>query len=153
MPRTDFPTIPFSDFALRWRFTLHEHHVLSETDLRQIQPLERASARQLLMLVSGRCPIAPVRGERPVISSLSVGGPEDVLRVQTWLRQLGISPDERVLLSWNASDAATTTWRIFVTYWNVFWYPSSDDLTVVDTDFTWSLFLSHEEEASFAPHP
>jgi hypothetical protein len=36
-----------------------------------------------------------------------------------------------------------------VKFWDDFWYPGSDDLTVVDQSFAWALLLWHESEAFF----
>jgi hypothetical protein len=36
-----------------------------------------------------------------------------------------------------------------VKYWDDFWYPGSDDLTVIDESLAWALLFWHESEAFF----
>ena len=38
---------------------------------------------------------------------------------------------------------------MLVKYWTAFYYPISDDLTVIDGAFTWALLFYHEEEVFF----
>lgn len=44
-----------------------------------------------------------------------------------------------------ATCSRRTNWKMLVKYFDAFWYPSSDDLTVVDETFTWALLFHHEE--------
>jgi hypothetical protein len=53
----------------------------------------------------------------------------DVERTTQWLASLA-TPAERVILVWSPSTALLMSWDVFVTYWNDFCYPSSDDVDV-----------------------
>lgn len=46
-----------------------------------------------------------------------------------WLSSLA-TPAERVILVWSPSTALSMPWKVFVSYWNDFCYPSSDDVDV-----------------------
>lgn len=56
----------------------------------------------------------------------------------------------QVFLSWSQTEAAVTTWKMLVKYWDELWCPGSDDLAVFDESLSWALFLWHEGEAFFA---
>jgi hypothetical protein len=153
----DVTTIPMDQFPLRWRLTDPKYRVLPAAHLEQIQPLDAASARRLLELSR------PWYREQPftlgffadVVSTPLGGddGDEEARRVRKWLYGRGVPLKHRVFLSWSVTEAAVTTWRMVVKYWDDLWYPSSDDLAVFDESLSWALFLWHEEEAFFASRP
>ena len=70
-------------------------------------------------------------------------------RVRKWLYQRGIPFGQRVWLSYHPECAIETTWRILVKYWTAFYYPISDDLTVIDGSLNWALLFFHEHEVFF----
>lgn len=146
-------TISMSEFPLKWRFTDPKYRVLPPADLALVRPLEAASAAELAELTSRWPDMPPVAGSGFASveqTSIDAVGPEEVERVTQWLLQRGVPPESQVFASWDRRDAAMTTWEMIAKYWNVFWYPSSDDLVVFDESLDWVLFLWHEEEAFFA---
>ena len=40
-------------------------------------------------------------------------------------------------------------WKIFIKYFDSFYYPGSDDLTVCDESLQWALLFYHEDEIYF----
>jgi hypothetical protein len=153
-------TISMQQFSLRWRLTDPKYRILPQAHLGQIQPVDAASARHLFDLTS------PWRREQPFtrgsfadVASTPLGGQrviegEDQTRqVLKWLYRRGMPFRHRIFLSWSETEAAVTTWKIFVRYWDDLWYPGSDDLAVFDESLSWALFLWHEAEAFFASHP
>ena len=148
-------TIPMGRFALRWRFTDPRYRVLPSTHLVQIKPIKAHAAGQLVDLISDWDPLPP-QGQagfahvaRTRIDAYEV---DEVRRVRKWLFQRPLPFKQEVFVCWDRHTAAITTWKMIVRYWDVFWYPSSDDVCVFDTSLAWLLFLWHEEEAFFASH-
>ena len=149
----DLTTVTMDEFPLRWRFTDPKHRLLPSADLAQIEPLDARSARRLLELSSRWHPMPPsVRASFASVAKTSIDacGAEAVARVQDWLCQRGVPLNKQVFALWDSHTALTTRWEIIAKYWDVFWYPSSDDLLIFDTSLGWVLFLWHEEEAFFA---
>ena len=71
--------------------------------------------------------------------------------VRQRLRELPPPPDEVVLVSWDAQTAVITDWDAFVTHWDDFCYPSSDDVTVLPLAGDWDLCYRHYEVMQFRP--
>ena len=146
-------TIPMTEFALRWRFTDPKYRLLPATHLAQVQPLDAVSSRRLQDTASRwSYETDPANGTFATAARTSIDAytPDEVCRVRTWLYERGIPLSRRVFLSWNGELAALTTWKMVIRYWDAFWYPSSDDLLVLDASQSWALLLWHEEHAFFA---
>jgi hypothetical protein len=62
--------------------------------------------------------------------------------VLEWLGALPVS-EKQVTVSWSAEDAIFLPWQRFSEHWDVFWYPSSDDVTVVPDTEAWVLSCAH----------
>jgi hypothetical protein len=60
-----------------------------------------------------------------------------------WLEHLAPA-DTPVIVSWQREDAVLVPWRVFVDYWDAFWYPASDDVTVFPLSEAWALSCDHE---------
>jgi hypothetical protein len=156
----DLTTIPMQQFSLRWLLTDPKYRVLPPAHLEQIKPVDAASAR-LLFDMTG-----PWRREQPFtrdyfadVASTPLGGQDmhegkdQIRRVRKWLYRRGVPFRHRVFMSWSETEAAVTTWRILVKYWDDLWYPGSDDLAVFDESLSWALFLWHQSQAFFASRP
>ena len=152
----DLTPIPIDRFTLAWRLTDRKYRALPPDHLAQIKPFDAPSARRLADLT------APWRAEFPFtqgvfadVASTSTDTPCDgaVRRVKKWLYARGVPFGHRVLLSWGETTAAATPWKIFVKYWDDFWYSMSDDLVVFDESLSWALFMCHKDEAYFARRP
>jgi len=151
-----FATVPMAQFPLSWRFSDPRYDKLPPTDLAEINPLAPKDARQLWAMISqanlvhdmslSTGPLPRVAHTR--IEDVGESGGEDP-RIREWLNRLGIECRERVWLSYQPDVAIETAWEILVQYWSAFYYPGSDDLTVVGRCFNWVLFFSHEEEIFF----
>ncbi len=153
--RDSLTTIPMDQFALKWRFTDPKYDLLPDEHLAQIKPLDEPSARRVWRFISE----ARLLGELPSllgffrhIESVTFDweySDTETARIKKWLDHLGIPFRQSVFLAWEAQWAAITTWKMFVKYWNAFYYPSSDDLIIVDEALQWIVFFSHEEEVYF----
>lgn len=134
--------VPLDDFRLHWRFSGRRHGGLSGEVLRRIRPLSEATISRL--------------GPR-VAAAVHDGGSFDVTFrsddtpdvVRSRLRELPPAATDAVLVAWDARTAVITDWELFVTYWDDFCYPSSDDVTVLPLDGEWVLCYRHYEAVQF----
>jgi len=153
----DVTPIPMEQSSLRWRLTDPKYRVAPPAHLAQIEPLDAASAGRLLEVTVPWYREQPfTRGFFAEVTSTPLAGDDgaaDGRRVRKWLYQRGVPFKRRVFLSWDSTEAAVTTWKMFVKYWDELWYPGSDDLAVFDESLSWALFLWHEGEAFFARRP
>jgi hypothetical protein len=69
-----------------------------------------------------------------------------------WLKQLTrrLPVPEYVVLSWSPEIALVTTLNLFITHWDDFCYPMSDDATILPPDLSWKILYQHEEVLCFA---
>jgi hypothetical protein len=69
--------------------------------------------------------------------------------VKKWLYQRALPFDKPVFLTWSRENAMIVPWKIFMKYFDSFYYSISDDLTVIDQTLTWALLFYHENEIYF----
>jgi hypothetical protein len=148
-----FGTVPMDQSPLKRRFTDPRYHVLPSIHLAQVKPLAPVEARRLWDLIlqaslHDDLPFTDGYFRTVVSTAISESQGEDS-RVRKWLYQRGIPFGQRVLLSYQSELAIETTWKILIKYWSDFYYPGSDDLTVIDGSFTWALFFFHEDHVFF----
>lgn len=151
-----FATVPMDQFPLKWRFTDPRYDVLPPIHLGQVKPLAPTDARRLWDLI---CQAAIHRDIpftdgyfRSVVSTRigdSHGNEAEDRRVRKWLYRRAIPFRRRVWLSYQPEWAIETTWKMLLKYWTAFYYPISDDLTVMDGSFNWALLFYHEQEVFF----
>jgi hypothetical protein len=151
-----FATIPMDQFPLEWRFTDPRYDVLPSSHLAQVKPLAPADAGRLwhLIVQAGMHRDIPFtkgyfRSVASTAIGLSHGNPVEDRRVRKWLYRRGIPFRQRVWLSYQPYCAIETTWKMLLKYWTTFYYPISDDLTVIDGSFNWALLFFHEHEVFF----
>ena len=144
--------IPMEQFALKWRFTDPQYRILPSVHLEQLRPLSPESSRQVWRLT------LPLHEDLPftanifrVVDSMLLddADPTAIRAVRKWLFGRGVPFKSPVFVSYNPEWAIATTWKMVVKYWDAFWYPGSDDLTVIDESLTWALLLWHESQAFF----
>lgn len=148
----DVTPIPMEQFALKWRFTDPRYRVLPPEHLEQLRPLSSESSRRLWDLT------LPLHGDLPftdnyfrIVESMPLDNadPEAIRAVRKWLFRRSVPFKSAVFLSYRPEWAIATTWKMVVKYWDDFWYPGSDDLTVIDGSLAWALLLWHEGQAFF----
>lgn len=149
--------VPMSEFALKWRFTDSKYDLLSPEHVSQIQPLDDKSAHLLWKLildsdVHAADPFEP--GFFRHVESISVGdnshGDHDEdARIRKWLYRCAIPFDQIVYLSWQPQWAVMTTWKMLTKYWMAFYYPISDDLSIIDESLQWCVLFHHEHRIHF----
>lgn len=149
-------SIPMSDFAMKWRFTDRKYDLLPPDHLAQIHPLDDRSAGLVwnLFLDSDIHAVDPFkpgffRHHETTRISESQDNPDEDARIRKWLYRCAIPFDQTVFLSWEPTEAVKTTWKMLVKYWSSFYYPISDDLSVIEESLDWCLLFHHEHEIHF----
>ena len=149
-------TVPMAEFALKWRFTDPKFDVLPPIHLEQIHPLDARSAGLIWKFildstVHSSAPFKPAFFKHHVTTTIgdSHGDPNEHSRIRKWLYHCEIPFDHQIFLSWQPSWAVRTTWKMLVKYWSSFYYPISDDLTVIDESLQWCVLFHHEHELHF----
>lgn len=151
----EFTTVPMDQFPLKWRFTDPRYDVLPPAHLAQVKPLAPADARQISDMIRA----AGIHRDMPFtegyfrkVTSTAISDrmdPEEERRIRKWLYQRGLPFQRRVLLCYQPEWSIETTWKLFIKYWSAFYYPYSDDLTIIDGSFQWALLFYHEHTAFF----
>ena len=136
------------EFPLFWRWNSSTHTQLPEAVLRQIRPLPVPRAAEL------------DHDFRRFLSGQNLGGPSlgSVFRIEATdpaktskrLASAVGSFSGDVVVSWSAELAVVVPWALFLSYWDDFCYPSSDDVTVVPIEEQWVLLYHHDEAFEFA---
>lgn len=143
--------VPMSGWRLKWRFTEDKHDNLPDLHLSQIMPLDEQAANFLWDVTTVGIQDDSSYGLNYFqrVEDISIKDWQDDKPVKKWLFERGVPFQETVYLSWQPDTAAITNWKIFVKYWSAFYYPISDDLTIVDKSFSWNLLFYHEEHIFF----
>jgi hypothetical protein len=129
---------PIEEFPLAWRWAA-PHDALPPDVLAEIRPLHPGAAAALGSEAAARCASAPVWEYAETFQAeWDVEEP-----VAKDLLALGIGPEARVVVSWDARTAVVTRWGVFARHWGAFCYPSSDDVTVWAPGDGWTLCYRH----------
>lgn len=142
---TDFDESDFTSldaFPLRWRFVAPRRHGIPAAVLASIRPLTAARANQLALTARSQC-----ADERQFAVTVRSDDRPDAVRAR--LNELPPTKTDQILMSWDAETAVLCTWGVFVSYWDDFCYPSSDDVTVWPVDEQWTLCYRHYEIFQF----
>lgn len=130
------------EFPLAWRWTQPSHAVLPAEVLASILPMQSQETEILYL-----------RGEKlrscnpPVTHAHHAAENEDATRA--WLKALPLPPDARVSVVWDRTTGISVPWHAFLTYWDDFCYPSSDDLFVFPEAGNAVLASNHNEVFEF----
>lgn len=120
-------------FPLAWRWMSESHRHFPPEILQGLHPLEPATAKALLSTVP--------KTLGPDAETHQATDPE---ATQTWLRHLPVTASEVTLL-WNNETALILPWSTFVSYWDDFCYPSSDDAAIIPGSRQGMLLWHHYE--------
>lgn len=139
LSESDFVSLDAFPFA--WRWTQEGHASFPAATLARIRPLAPDRAGAIAPEATELC----VGGDTATMRS-AAGDPE---RVRAWLATLPVKPETAILAFWDVETAVVTDWQTFVTYWDDFCYPASDDVTVWNPRGVWYLCYDHEEVFRF----
>jgi len=144
-------TVPLNNFRLKWRFTERKFNKIPEQHLALLQPLDKAAAQFL----SDYIDTTDLHGDVPFKNGLfrtidkAKVFADNQKEIKKWLYQRGLPFDKFVFLCWSQEDAMIVPWKIFIKYYDSFYYRGSDDLTVIDQTLIWGLLFYHEDEIYF----
>ena len=130
---------PLEEFPLAWRFTSARNAFSAPA---RLLPLNRETAGRVADEAVARCEDA---GRDP-LSCRTDDAPGAVRR---WLLELPVDPSTALVLSWDRATALLTDWATFLSHWDDFCYPASDDVTVWAADGQWTLCYRHYEVFQF----
>lgn len=133
-------------FPLYWRWSQPSHALFPLSVLATIRPLTSDAATSLYPEALRRYP-----GCARVVSLINISAGDDApeAAVRVSLQQLPVGTPHDIIVHWGRTTAVLTTWETFVTYWDDFCYPGSDDVAVWDPDADWALCYCHEEHFGF----
>ena len=141
--------IPIKDFSLGWRFTDEKYNKLPDAHLNQLQPLNTEASEFLWKYISD----SRLHDDTPfkrnyfkTIDKAKILIANDS-EIKKWLYHRGLPFNKNVFLSWQPSEAMIVPWKIFIKYYDNFYY--TDDLTIIDDSLTWALLFYHENEIYF----
>lgn len=137
--------VPLDHFELAWRWTKATHAVLPTEVLARIRPLTADAAAAIGSEAAARCRDA-IDVDEQFSARLDTVGREAV-RIR--LAALPIPLSQTILVSWDTHLAVLTEWSVFLTYWDDFCYPSSDDVSIWSPDGAWTVCYEHGETFVF----
>ena len=141
--------IPINDFRLKWRFTDDKYDKLPDLHLSQLKPLDNLASQFLWDYISQtnlHFDIPFKKDFFKTIDKAKISG-DNEKEIKKWLYHRGLPFDKDVFLSWQPTDAMIVPWKLFIKYFNTFYY--ADDLTVFDESLNWALLFYHEDEIYF----
>jgi hypothetical protein len=133
-----------TEFPLLGRWTEECHAKLDPDELASIRPI-RPDRTSAIWHRGARVPVVPSNPEARV----DVDEGTDPRVISKWLEDRLPRNESDLLLFWDQKTAALVPRRLFIDRWDDFWYPSSDDLTVVGTVAVWRLEMSHHGAFEF----
>jgi hypothetical protein len=134
-----------SNFPLLWRWNRDTHARLSPDELESIRPLPEDEAAFLCDEVVKR------RDQHEPEECLNVDDKSDET-VAKWLDRVIPNDANELMLIWDRRTAARVPRVLFVRRWDDFWYPSSDDLSVIGANGGWHLEMHHHGSFEFSNH-
>jgi hypothetical protein len=133
------------NFLLKWRFTDEKYDKLPEIHLEQLKPLNIKFSNHIWNnLIESE-----IHGDYPFQKEFFktadhfkyIEGEES--NVKKWLFKRGIPFSFEVYLSWQPDDAMIVSWKIFVKYFDSFYY-YGDQLTVFDPNLSWAIIFDED---------
>ena len=143
--------ISFDNFQLSWRITDDKYDKLPDQHLDQLKPLDKAASQFLWDFIAN----TDLHNEIPfkkdffrTIDNVKILA-DNEREVKKWLYHRGLPFDKLVFLSWDRENSMIVPWKLLIKYFDCFYYPASDDLTVIDQSLNWALLFFHEDEIYF----
>lgn len=143
--------IQMNDFDLSWRFTEAEYNVIPLEHLELIKPFDKSGSKFLNNFISQtnlHKSMPFTDGFFTTIDRINFGFDEEK-DVRKWLYQRRFPFEKKVYLSWGEDHSLMTTWKLLIKYFDDFFYPGPDDLTVFDESLNWAILFFHEAEIYF----
>ena len=143
--------IPIDAFGLNWRFTDERYDKIADQHLVQIKPLDKMASEFLWNYISdsGLHNNIPFKKNYFRIIDKAKILDDNEKEIRKWLYQRGFPFNKPVFISWDKENSVIVPWKILVKYFNCFYYPIADDLSVIDQSLSWAILFYHEYEIYF----
>lgn len=144
-------TIPMDSFHLEWRFTEEKYDLLPNEHLNQLKPLNEEASKFLWNFIEQTDLHNDMPFKKDLFKTIDKAKilEDNKKDIKKWLYHRGLPFDKQVFLSWRPTYGMIVPWKIFIKYFDSFYYGGSDDLTIIDQSLTWSLLFYHEDEIYF----
>lgn len=129
-------TIQFDQFPLHWRFDDESYAKLNQIHLDQIKPIVPKAVRFLWRYSSEIAKNLIFRQNFNCFREISV---EDET-LKKWLFHTGLSFQKDVYIVWQPDTAVITKWKIFVKFFDDFYY-SPDEILIFDNSLNWGVLI------------
>jgi hypothetical protein len=120
--------------------------LLSPDELESLRPLPEDEAAVLCDEV------VKWRDQHEPEARMNVDDKSNEATVAKWLDHVIPNDDNELMLIWDRRTAVRVPRVLFVRRWDDFWYPSSDDLSVIGADGRWHLEMHHHGSFEFWNH-
>lgn len=143
--------ILIDNFQLRWRFTDEKYDKLPDQHLDQLKPLDKAASKFLWDFISNTDLHSDIPFKKDFFRTIDKAKILDnnKIEIKKWLYQRGLPFEKIVFVSWDKENSMIVPWKFLIKYFDSFYYPASDDLTVIDQSMNWALLFYHEDEIYF----
>ena len=143
--------ISLESFLMNYRFTEEKHRILPDDHLKQLIPLDAEGSKFLWDFIKetrlhGNIPFKEDFFRIIDKAAILLGNEEEIRK---WLYRRGFAFDKEVILSWTPTEAMIAPWKLFIKYFDSFFYGGSDDLTIFDCSLNWALLFYHQDEIYF----
>jgi hypothetical protein len=143
--------VPIENFQSKWRFVEDKNNKLPDQDLSQLKALDEKASKFLYDHYMG----SKIHEDEPFkkgyfqkVFSKEIQ-PENNRETRRWLYERGLPFDKLVFVSWDAKSAMIVPWKLLIKYFDTFYLPSADDLTVIDQSLSWALLFRHYDVVYF----
>jgi hypothetical protein len=137
--------VALTSFPLLWRWTQESHAKLAPGELASIRPIRAAKVEALCAQIASRA-VVSVGAE----DHIDANGDTAAFAVRKWLDGKIPDGEGEVVVLWNRATAALVPRTLFIERWDDFWYPGSDDLTVMGVVGTWRIEMYHHGMFDFS---
>ena len=142
-------TIPLENFELGWRFADENFGTLSIEILRQLRPLSVEASHKVYQILSKE-----IHADFPFKKDLfeeikAITLSSENISAKELLLTFEIQNSEYVLLNWGINTSMMVPWGIFIEFYDSFYYPVSDDLTVINSKLEWGILFFHDDTIYF----
>ena len=129
-------TMPFDQFSLHWRFDDESYKKLNQIHLDQIKPTVPKAAKFLWQYGSEITENLRLRQNFNCFREINV---EDET-IKKWLFHTGLAFQKDIYIVWQTDTAVITKWKIFVKFFNDFYY-FPDEISIFDSSLNWGLLI------------
>lgn len=136
---------------MNWRFIDEKYDKLPDLHLEQLKPLNRNASEFIWNFIQNSQLHDDIPFKKGFFRNVDKAqiDEENQKDVRKWLYERGLPFAKEVILSWGPAEVMIVPWKLLVKYFDSFYYPISDDLTVIDESLNWALLFYHEHEIYF----